>query len=368
MLEHSHDALMVVGATVLALMAGFTGLFLTKGASRLPVPRRKLVVAMAAVALGGGIWAMHFVAMLGLQLPVLFYYDAVITLMSALSAILVVGMALLLVHFGPRTPVKITAAGVLLGVGIPVMHYMGMSGMELCRPVHTPLGVAGAGVASVVLSVAAVWLAYGQRRVRNILLGTLGFGATVVSVHFLAMAGTGFVADPQVTTAGPLISNGVMAFGVTVVAFVLSGAFLLTGVSIAVPEPEAPAPTAPAVEPVAPPPAVAGAQRLPYEKEGRTQFVPSSEVAAVRAEGHYTVLYVGGSKLFCPWSISEAESRITDPDWVRTHRSYLVNRRHVSGFERKKDTAVCWFDSVAALTKVPVSKARLTAVRDHLGL
>ena len=54
-------------------------------------------MVVAAVVLGG----MHFVAMLGLQLPILFYYDGLYTLISALIAILLVGAALLFLHFLP---------------------------------------------------------------------------------------------------------------------------------------------------------------------------------------------------------------------------------------------------------------------------
>ena len=99
MLNFSHDYRMVIASLAVALMAGFTGLSLTRGASKLPVGQRKLVVSMAAVALGGGIWSMHFVAMLGLQLPILFYYDALVTLILALLAILITGVALLLLTF-----------------------------------------------------------------------------------------------------------------------------------------------------------------------------------------------------------------------------------------------------------------------------
>jgi hypothetical protein len=96
---------------VVALVAGFTGLSLTRGLAKKPVAQKKVSIALASVALGGGIWAMHFVAMLGLQLPILFYYDAAITLVSALSAILIVGAALILLHFAPRTPGLILLAG-----------------------------------------------------------------------------------------------------------------------------------------------------------------------------------------------------------------------------------------------------------------
>ena len=59
-----------------------------------------------------------------------------ITLISALVAILMVGLALLLLHFRPRTMQTIVGAGVIVGLGIVVMHYVGMAGMELCRPVY----------------------------------------------------------------------------------------------------------------------------------------------------------------------------------------------------------------------------------------
>ena len=97
-LEFSHNPLLVGASFLIALMAGFTGLSMTRGASTLGPERRKRLVAISAVVLGGGVWSMHFVAMLGLQMPILFYYDAAITLISALTAILIVGAALILLH------------------------------------------------------------------------------------------------------------------------------------------------------------------------------------------------------------------------------------------------------------------------------
>ena len=53
---------------------------------------------------------------------------------------------------------------------------------------------------------------------------------------------------------------------------------------------------------------------------------------------------------------------------MRTHRSYLVNPAHVSGFERVKDSGVCYFAGAPALGKAPVSRARLPEVRQALGV
>ena len=67
--EFSHNLWLIVASFAVALMAGFTGLSLTNGLSTYSYTRRKIAISFAAIALGGGIWSMHFVAMLGLQLP-----------------------------------------------------------------------------------------------------------------------------------------------------------------------------------------------------------------------------------------------------------------------------------------------------------
>ena len=352
-------------------MAGFTGLSLLQGASSVPTFRRKLLVSMAAICLGGGIWSMHFVAMLGMRLPIAFYYDALVTLISALVAILIVGLALLVLHFGERSRWRIALAGGIVGTGIPAMHYIGMSGMQICQPVYSLWGIVLAVAISVALSVGAIALAYRRRGPRNILLGTVGFGLAVFAMHFVAMAGTGFVALDVTETDATWMSNEFLAFGVTLTVFVLSGAFLLTGVSFARPETAGEAiaqqdatsevaqsePPAPA-KPVQPPHA-ATSVRVPYERNGRTHFLDPADIAAIRAEGHYTMLYVGDEKFFCPWSISETVNRLPEDMFLRTHRSYLVHRRFVTGFERRKDSGVLYFDGTASLPKVPVSRSRL---------
>ncbi len=364
----------MLGSFAIALIAGFAGLSLTRGAAQLAVPVRKLVVSASAVILGWGIWSMHFVAMLGLQLPVLVYYDPLITLISALIAILVTGLALVLVHFGQRTTTKIVAAGATLGLGIAAMHYVGMSGIEVCRPVYSLVGILTAISASIALSIMSFLISYGTRSRRGILLGVLGFAVAVFAVHFIAMSGTGFVLDEGTTGTGPRLSNEVLAFGVALSAFVLSGASLLTGATFAeadapaAPEPD-PAPL-PVAEPPEPTPPVAEAPdpRLPYEANAKTHFIDAQSVSAIRAEGHYTVLYAGKEKLFCPWSITEAEARVRTPGFIRTHRSYLVNTAHVTSFERKKDNGVCYFENTEALTKAPVSRSRLPEVQELLGV
>ncbi|SPF78175.1 MHYT domain-containing protein [Pseudoprimorskyibacter insulae] len=374
----THNLWLVAASLCVALMAGFTGLSLTKGLSAQSAAHRKVVITFAAVALGGGIWSMHFVAMLGLQLPFVFYYDAAITLASALVAILVVGLALLMLHFGRRTRQKLVLAGAVVGVGIIAMHYIGMSALEMCRAVYTPLGMTLSILSSVVLSVVAFGIAYGKRKHRNILLGTAVFGGAVFAVHFIAVAGTRFEPLVATTQVGPLIGNEALAIGVVLSSFALCGAFLLSTTTFLPADPVAEAKPAPQPAPDAAMPAaqpepdrtpdpVPGTGKVPYEHDGRTHFVDAGSVAAIRAEGHYTYIYTRTGHFFCAWSIAEAAKRLAGANFIQTHRSYLVNPAMVSGFERLKDTGVCYF-GLPDLTKVPVSRSRLKDVREVLGV
>jgi NO-binding membrane sensor protein with MHYT domain len=366
-LDFSHDWRLVLASLAIALMAGFTGLSLTRGASQLTPAYRKAVVAMAAIVLGGGIWSMHFVAMLGLRLPILYFYDPLSTLISALAAILMTGLALLILHFRPRTSTSLTIAGGIIGAGISVMHYLGMLGMEMCVPIFTPVGVAGAGLASVILSVLAVRLAYGERGRRNIVQGTLGFGLAVTAVHFIAMTGTGFAPSDATGDPGPAMGNETLAILVTLASFTICGAFLLTAITfLPGPEQEGTSDPAPAPPPAAPPRAETPL-RIPHEREGRTLFIDPATVAALRAEGHYTILLRGSESLFCPWSITEAEERLAPAGFLRVHRSYLLNPARVARFERLKDTGLCLLDGDGNL-KIPVSRNRLPDLRAALGV
>jgi len=371
LLDYSHNSLLIGASLLVALMAGFTGLSLTQGLSQRTTLQKKLSIALASISLGGGIWSMHFVAMLGLQLPILFYYDAAVTLTSALVAILVVGVALLLLHFRERTPLVLVSAGTIVGLGIIAMHYIGMAGLEMCRALYTPMGITLAVLASCILNIAAFTIAYGQRSHRNILLGTVCFGVAVVAVHFIAIAGTDFVAIADPSNVGPWIGKEIMAMGVVLSSFVLCGAFLLTGVTFLVPsqqagtdaQSETPLPQAsPQLEALD-----TRGRQIPYELKGQTLFADLDTVAAIRAEGHYTHIYTRRGAFFCAWSITEAEKRLSPRPFLKTHRSYLINPGHVASFERLKDNGVCYFD-VPGLTKVPVSRSRLKQVREALGV
>ena len=398
MLEASYNAGLVLASIAISMMAAFTGLWLTRGLSALPAGRRQARIAMASIALGDGIWSMHFTAMLAIKLPIPISYDVLSTLASLLVAILLSGLALLIMHFSARRPVHIVMAGAILGVGIVVMHYTGMAAMELCQPVYGAPSVAAAGAMALIMGIVAIWVAYGRRSRRNLVLATLLLGSTVVVVHFTAMAGTGFYEIAGVTGLSPMLDNQELALVVLLSAFLICGAFLLTGATFLVAPAElaAAVPAVPADAAVLPAaaqpqgapavvPAGAGAgpatiparhpaigpdgpARIPIERRGHTEFVDGTDIVALRAEGHYTIAYCCEDKFFCPWSISEAERRLAPASFLRAHRSYLVNVARITAFERHRDGGICLFSDARLLDRVPVSRNRVAALREALAL
>lgn len=365
MVVYAYDPWLVAASVVLSMMASFTGLFLTRGLSALSEGQRHLRISMAAIALGGGIWAMHFVATLAMRFPVPVVYDLIQTTASAALAILLAGAALVLMHFGRRTPARRAVAGLLLGVGIVSMHYVGLNAIDGCRPVYDPVGFPVAGALAAAMGVAAMMIAYGRRTTRNLLAATGLFGASVVVVHFSAMHFTDFDLGVRPATNMPVIANPQVAMIVLLAGFLFAGAFLLTGASVLNRLTVAGGPEPGPLPPSPPPPPAP--RRVPVEREGGTRLLPPGQVAALKAEGHYTLVYTADGRFFCPWSISEAEAALDDR-FLRTHRSWLVNLPMVTGFERRKDNGVCLFDPGCGLERAPVARGRLQAVRDALDL
>ena len=114
-----------------------------------------------------------------------------------------------------------------------------------------------------------------------------------------------------------------------------------------------------------PDPAVSG--RIPYERDNTIRFLATDQISAFRADGHYTRVINGSREFFCPWSISRVEKAIETAPFIRTHRSYLVNLRHVAGFKREGDKAYCFLKDDSE-TRIPVSRSRISDVQKALGL
>ncbi|TAM51538.1 MAG: bifunctional diguanylate cyclase/phosphodiesterase [Paraburkholderia sp.] len=148
-----------------ATLASFTALDLSgRIASASGRRQRQAWLAGGAGAMGVGIWSMHFIGVLAYSLPIPIGYDFTITSGSLLVAILVSYFALRVITHATLGPRQFAAAAVLMGLGIAAMHYLGDAAMRM-QPgiVYDAELVAASLVIAIAASGAALWIAYRLR-------------------------------------------------------------------------------------------------------------------------------------------------------------------------------------------------------------
>ena len=386
MVEVHYSPFLIAASVLVAIMAAFTCLRLTNGLRNQPIARRKLRIAQAAVALGGGIWSMHFIGMLAVTLPFVVTYDPLLTLSSALIAILITGCGLLLLHFGERTNLRIFLSGSLTGIGIASMHYTGMAAISAnCIVAYQPSGIVLSVLISIAASTLAMWLAYSNRSLARTAIGAIVLGLSISAMHYVAMLYTSF-AEAADFVAEPVqaLDPQVLAISVSLSAFVICGLFLLLAVPMQEAprlEPEDTAPEAVAAEVTqqrkgkAKGVALSRAgtmmqpvkNSIPYEKEGTVRFMNTDRILTIESDGHYTKIRTDDDSLFCPWSLSKVENSQLADRFLKTHRRYLVNPVHIKGLKKVGDQLFCYVGKATEL-EVPVSRSRAKDLRALLGV
>jgi NO-binding membrane sensor protein with MHYT domain len=227
----TYGAFNPIAAALLAYLGSFLGLLCTERARNAHNRSRRnrwLVIAAFAIG-GGGIWLMHFSAMLGFEVPDSpVRYDLPITLLSMLFAVATVGIGLMVVGHGGKSPRKTVAAGVLTGGGVLAMHYTGMEGMRLSAAVHyNPLLVAASALIALVACTVALWFTISVRGVRRV-AGAAGVMAVAVcGMHYTGMAAMSVRMEPSIVPAGRGIRPLAMVVPITVLT-----AIIIVGVAL----------------------------------------------------------------------------------------------------------------------------------------
>ncbi|MFG2888653.1 MHYT domain-containing protein [Streptomyces sp. NPDC048248] len=144
----------------------------------------------ASVAIGSGIWTMHFIAMLGFGVtgsPI--RYDVPLTLVSLLVAVLVVGAGVFTVGYSPARLRSLLLGGLGTGLGVAAMHYLGMSALRLHGKVDYDPGLVALSVGiAVAAATAALWAALRVRGATGAAIASLVMGLAVSSMHYTGMA------------------------------------------------------------------------------------------------------------------------------------------------------------------------------------
>ena len=372
-----HEPWLVVLSIAIAIQGSFVGLSLALELDTASGFRRKFALAGSALTLATGVWSMHFVGMLAASFPSAVDYLVLPTLVSFLICVIVVGLGVYAAHLPGPPSWRIGGGALAMGLGICAMHYVGMSAVHLAGPTYQqPPFIVASFAVSVAASAFALW-ALGTRPGRSrLFVGAVGLGLAISGMHYTAMAGMRL--DPlcfdltRFVGAESALSRNALALLATVIAFGVSGAFLLS----LVPEREMEA--APlAVAPMTPAPLPASAEapaapdvspplgKVRVEKDGRAREIAVDDIYAIRANAHYTYVHDGEHEYFCNLSISALETRLQGGDFLRVHRSYIVRLSRVARVKKTGETAIAELGDPVRC-KIPVARGQYRDVKGRV--
>ena len=232
-LNGSYDYRLVALSIALAVFASYAALDLAGRVTAAEGWVRAVWLSAGAAAMGLGIWAMHYIGMLALVLPMPIFYHLPTVLLSLLAAIAASGVAL---HVVSRPKLKLSqelAGSVIMGSGIAAMHYIGMAAMRCSAViVYDRRIVALSIILAIAISLVALKLSFrardDQRMNSRKIVSALVMGCAIPLMHYTGMwAATFRHSDflPDLTHA-----IGVSTFGIVVIG---GSSFLILGAAIA---------------------------------------------------------------------------------------------------------------------------------------
>jgi diguanylate cyclase len=161
----TYNSWLVLLSILVAIFVSYTALSLSARVARAKNSTNTgMWVVGGALAMGCGIWSMHFIGMLAFSLPIPLTYDLGLTVASLVIAIAISGFALSVASNPEISIVQLSFSAAIMGAGISAMHYSGMAAIDLVPMItYEPLIMAASIVIAIVASFAALWLFFQLR-------------------------------------------------------------------------------------------------------------------------------------------------------------------------------------------------------------
>ncbi|MBV4491784.1 putative bifunctional diguanylate cyclase/phosphodiesterase [Pseudomonas oryzicola] len=229
MLTGSYSSSLVLISLCVAILASYTALDLTGRIATATGRAALLWMGGGALAMGIGVWSMHFIGMLAFSLPIDLGYDLGLTAFSLLIAVLSSGFALWLVSQPSLPGVQLGFGALVMGAGIACMHYTGMAALRMLPGIDYDPTLFGASLLIAVgASAAALWIAFRLRKhtpyVRQIRgLAAVVMGIAIVGMHYTGMAAANF---PEGSFCGALAGGGLQGDGLVYLVLITTLAVL----------------------------------------------------------------------------------------------------------------------------------------------
>ncbi|MFG0412898.1 bifunctional diguanylate cyclase/phosphodiesterase [Pseudomonas putida] len=236
MLTGSYSSSLVLISLCVAILASYTALDLTGRIATAKGRAACLWMGGGALAMGIGVWSMHFIGMLAFSLPIDLGYDLALTAFSLLIAVLSSGFALWLVSQPSLPAPQLGFGALIMGAGIACMHYTGMAALRMLPGIDYDPTLFGASLLIAVgASAAALWIAFRLRRhtpyVRQIRgLAAVVMGVAIVGMHYTGMAAANFPEGSFCGALGGGLQGDSLVYLVLITTLAVLAVALLTSV------------------------------------------------------------------------------------------------------------------------------------------
>ena len=225
----SYNLWLVALSVAIAVIASYVSFRVTGRLARSQGWTLRVWWLTGALAMGWGVWAMHFIGMLAFHLGPPLGFDVGPTLLSMLPIVAGAGSALWLLARVPAFRGRLPLAGAALGAGVGGMHYLGMAAMRMQPAIVWYPGRVALSLAFAVLgATAALWVCLrvanetrpAWRRLRR-WSASLLMGGAVAGTHYFGMSAAGFAAGAWCLSAGSALHGGTLAVGIAVTALLM---------------------------------------------------------------------------------------------------------------------------------------------------
>lgn len=233
--EGEYQIALVLLSVAIAIFTSYMAFLMGQFAESVSKKRiRFILLSLSGTAMGVGIWAMHFIGMLGFKLPCASSYNPWITALSMIPAVIA---SIYAMHFiarpAPNLKVLLTG-GALVGTGIGIMHYAGMTAIHLDGLIsYNPILFALSIIIAIILGITALWFRFYIDRIfplasqHKLTCSAIVMGLATSGMHYTAMTATHFHCNININVLNTGVEIHEVAIAVTLVTTILTGIVML---------------------------------------------------------------------------------------------------------------------------------------------
>ncbi|MEO7999525.1 MAG: MHYT domain-containing protein, partial [Gemmatimonadaceae bacterium] len=230
MLVGTYDLWLVALSIVIAITASYAALDMSSRTAATRGRLRRIWLGGGALAMGAGVWSMHYIGMLAFHLPTPVLYDLPVVALSLSAAIFASAVALYVVSRNTMQWKVLISGSVIMGAGISAMHYIGMGAMRLAGHATWNIAVVALSILiAVIVSLVALFLAFqlrseGRALAPRKLASAAVMGFAIIAMHYTGMAAATFqMSSAPTDTAHAVNVSAIGIAGITIVTFLVLG-------------------------------------------------------------------------------------------------------------------------------------------------